>query len=119
MEKGRMATIFGLRFKSGARSLSCNQDCGLCVRHPPQSASIGQSRRSVLDAFNSKMNPQLFRASLITAAIAVALSGSANGQDVRQNQPSTPTPTGAKPNILFIMADDHAWQAVSSAYGEA
>src|SRR5579863_4701365 len=64
------------------------------------------------------MNPQLFRASLITAAIAAALSASANGQDVRQNQPSTPAPTGAKPNILFILADDHAWQAVS-AYGES
>src|SRR5580692_10485851 len=63
------------------------------------------------------MNPQLFTTSLMAAAITAALSNNAGGQDAQQNiQPKGPS--ASQPNILFIMSDDHAWQAVS-AYGES
>lgn len=56
------------------------------------------------------MNPRLIKSSFYAAAVTVAVFGMAllpaSGQ------------SASRPNILFIMADDHAWQAVS-AYGES
>ncbi|MDA1068041.1 MAG: sulfatase [Verrucomicrobia bacterium] len=38
------------------------------------------------------------------------------GQGSKETQSNSPEPSRGKPNILFIMADDHTWQAIGS-YG--
>jgi arylsulfatase A-like enzyme len=55
------------------------------------------------------MSTQLVKTSFYAAAITAALAGIAPQPAAGQ--------AATRPNILFIMADDHAWQAIS-AYGE-
>lgn len=66
-----------------------------------------------------KMNTQAVKTTIITAEIVAALSGIAQGQEAQPVELHLmPGQNLTRPNILFIMADDHAWQAVS-AYGES